>query len=81
MTTNSQFIAATGSEIMYFRLNGINIKHYNSNANNSISTLVENPTPLWLKAGDFIQFNSNTNTAANYSCNYYISIVEFNLTP
>lgn len=78
MTTNSQFVVSTGAEIMYFNLNNVKIKKFIGNDANITYRATESPTPLWLKSGDVIQFTSNTNVASNYSCNYFISIVEFN---
>jgi hypothetical protein len=80
MTTNQQYIANSGQITMNFNLNSTKIKQYNNtNSSGSLSSQIENLSPLWLKAGDTIQFTSNTNLSATYSCNYYISILEFNL--
>ncbi|MFT3912127.1 MAG: hypothetical protein QM737_22060 [Ferruginibacter sp.] len=81
MTTNQQFVAAIGNERMYFKLNDVSIKQYFSGLSTAYPTMIENLSPLWLKAGDFVQFTSNVNNASGYSCNYYLSIVEFNLAP
>ena len=80
MTTNQQFIGNTAAQ-MFFKLNEVVIKQYFVAQNTVYYQMIETPTPLWLKAEDFIQFTSNTNLAGNYNCNYFISIVEFNLTP
>jgi hypothetical protein len=82
MTTNQQFIAYNGGVFMYFNLNATKIKQYNTaNATGSLPSQIENLSPIWLKSGDAIQFTSNTNISANYTCNYYISILEFSVTP
>ncbi len=80
MTTNQQFIASSGTINMYFELNGVKIKLFNINGNANYPLMIENLTPLWLKAGDSIQFTSNTNNAGTFTCNYYLSILEFNLS-
>ncbi|MES2850860.1 MAG: hypothetical protein V4685_17500 [Bacteroidota bacterium] len=62
---------------VYLVVNGIkvfDIYIYNSSTTRNVYF------PVWLKAGDVVRI-AEYNTSNNYYTDYFISIVEFNLTP
>jgi hypothetical protein len=71
-----------------FYLNGGNVNtcYYNNDRfNNSTATsMAIDNAPIWLKAGDAINFNLTLSCNANpglVSYSYFISIIEYNIVP
>ena len=67
------FTSGTGGN-MTFNINGVAVIYLN-NTNNSTQINL----PIWLKENDNIRF-SHTLASSSYYYNYYISIIEFNVT-